>query len=216
MAFSIAWNEAYPAGSDVAAGIDTYIQQDKIAVRERMESLLGIANWAARDPMTADSLKMGGTGKIVSGATSLSIRNNADAVDMMLFTNATSAITIAGSLTTLSPTGGIGYGTGAGGTVTQATSKATAWTATNKLTGKLTFAADILNANTGVNSTMANSGLAATDVWIFNQVAGTLGAYVLNAVNTAGNTTFTLRNITGGNLTEAVAFTFAIIKGVQA
>lgn len=98
MAFSITWNEAYPAGSDSAAGIDTYIQQDKIAVRERLESLIGIADFATRFPMTADSLKMGGTGKIVSGATSLSIRNNADAVDMLKFTNATSKAVFAGAV----------------------------------------------------------------------------------------------------------------------
>lgn len=57
MAFSIAWNEAYPANSDAAAAIGTYIQQDKIATRERLESLLGITDWATRDPMTADTFK---------------------------------------------------------------------------------------------------------------------------------------------------------------
>lgn len=100
MPFSITWNESYPAGTDLGSGIDTYIQQDKTAVRERMESLLGIADFSTRDPMTADALKMsGGTNTyIVGGSVSWGVKNNA-ATDYNLQVTDAGVLTIRAGLT---------------------------------------------------------------------------------------------------------------------
>jgi len=110
-------------------------------------------------------------------------------------------------------TGALGYGTGAGGTVTQATSKATGVTL-NKLSGEITLNNAVLNAGTIVSFTLTNSTLTATDVLVLNHVTtGTLGAYTLNAQCNAGTATISVRNNTAGNLTEAIVIRYATIKG---
>ena len=111
-------------------------------------------------------------------------------------------------------TTGLGFYTGAGGTVTQATSKATPFTL-NKMCGQITTAADILNAATIVSATWTNSLIAATDVVIINHKSGgTLGSYTINVACLAGSATLTIRNNTAGNLTETLVLNFVVIKGV--
>lgn len=115
-----------------------------------------------------------------------------------------------------SSTGGIGYTTGAGGTVTQITSKATGVTL-SKMCGTITTTADSLAANTAVSFTLTNTVLAATDNMILNIVGGTNGAYCpgLGAV-AAGSCTITLRNLTAGAIAEAVTIRFTILNSVNA
>ena len=115
-------------------------------------------------------------------------------------------------------TTGLGFYTGAGGTVTQATSKATAFTL-DKMCGQITTAADALGAATIVSSTWNNSLIAATDVVIINHKLnasslGTLGAYTFNVACLAGSATLSIRNNTAGSLSEALALNFVVIKGV--
>ena len=115
-------------------------------------------------------------------------------------------------------TTGLGFYTGAGGTVTQATSKATAFTL-SKMCGQITTAADALGAATIVSSTWTNSLIAATDVVIINHKLnasslGTLGAYTFNVACLAGSATLSIRNNTAGSLSEALALNFVVIKGV--
>lgn len=120
------------------------------------------------------------------------------------------------SLLSTSASLGVGYATGAGGTVTQGVSKATAFTLST-ITGLITMAGDILNADTTVNSAWTNTAIAATDLIVVqHESAGTLGAYNVVATPAAGSATFALRNITPANLTEAPVFRFAIIKSVSA
>jgi hypothetical protein len=112
---------------------------------------------------------------------------------------------------------GVGYATGAGGTVTQITSKATGVTL-NRVTGQIVMEAGALAANTAVTFTLTNSAIAATDIIILNIVSGaTVGAYIadISAV-AAGSCQITLRNMTAGSLSEAVVLGFAIIKSVTA
>jgi hypothetical protein len=109
---------------------------------------------------------------------------------------------------------GLGYGTGAGGTVTQATSKATAVTL-NKPTGWITAAADALAANTTARFTFTNSLISVTDCIVLTIRDGvTAGAYQVWVDGTAnGSCTVAIRNITAGSLSNAVIISFAIIKG---
>ena len=113
-------------------------------------------------------------------------------------------------------TTGLGFYTGAGGTITQATSKATPFTLSNQC-GQITTAGDVLNAATIVSATWTNTKIAATDVVIINHKSGgTLGAYTINVACLAGSATLTIRNNTAGNLTETLVLNFVVIKGVTA
>jgi hypothetical protein len=105
-----------------------------------------------------------------------------------------------------------GYGAGAGGTVTQATDKSTGVTLDTRC-GTITLNAATLNADTTASFTLTNSQIAATDVLILNHASdGTAGAYTLNAQAAAGSASINVRNVTAGNLGEAIVIRFAVIK----
>ena len=109
-----------------------------------------------------------------------------------------------------------GYITGEGGTVTQATSKATAVTL-NKKCGQITMNAAALAAATTVTFVLTNSTIAATDLLVLNHVSGgTAGSYLLNAQAAAGSVSINVRNVTAGSLSEAIVIGFAVIKAVIA
>jgi hypothetical protein len=106
----------------------------------------------------------------------------------------------------------IGYSAAAQGTVTQATSKSTAVTL-NKSAGRITMNGAELAANTAVSFTMNNSLISANDTIIVNVSGGaTAGAYTTYISSmAAGSAVVTLRNLTGGALSEAVIINFATI-----
>jgi len=109
-----------------------------------------------------------------------------------------------------------GYITGEGGAVTQATSKSTGVTL-DKRCGQITMNGAALNAATTVSFTLTNNTIAATDLLVLNHVsAGTAGSYLLNAQCGAGSASINVRNITAGNLSEAIVIGFAVIKAVAA
>jgi hypothetical protein len=119
---------------------------------------------------------------------------------------ATAAITSSG-------TAGVGYATGAGGVVTQGTSRTTG-VSLNKTTGAITlFSA--AGTTTATTFTVTNSTVAATDVIILNQKSGTdLYDLMVTAV-AAGSFNLPFRT-TGGTTTETPVFNFAVIKAVAA
>ena len=109
-----------------------------------------------------------------------------------------------------------GYITGEGGTVTQATSKATGVTLSKKC-GQITMHDASLAAATTVSFTLTNSTIAATDLLVLNHVSGgTAGSYLLNAQAAAGSASINVRNVTAGSLGEAIVIGFAVIKAVTA
>lgn len=127
-------------------------------------------------------------------------------------------------------TGLVGY-SGIAGSVTQQTNKATAVTL-HKPTGLITMNNATLNANTTVTFTLTDSYLTSTsDIVIVTPVSGmaAAGTYVASAVvatattlnanglvTTPGTATIALRNITAGNLSEAIVLQYVVIKGVAA
>jgi hypothetical protein len=123
---------------------------------------------------------------------------------------------VAGAVTSSSATAGIGYATGAGGTVTQGSGsgKATAVTL-NTVCGTITMDAAILNAGTTVAFQLTNSAIALTDYvqvqWISG---GTSGSYLTTAAGGAGFATVYVTNRTAGNLTEAPVLKFIVFKAV--
>jgi len=114
---------------------------------------------------------------------------------------------------TMTSTGSLGYATGAGGAVTQITSRTTGVTL-NKTSGAITlFSA--AGTTTAATFTVTNSTVAATDVIILNQKSGTdLYDLMVTAV-AAGSFNITFRT-TGGTTTETPVFNFAVIKAVAA
>ena len=116
----------------------------------------------------------------------------------------------------ISGTGKQGYATGAGGTVTQATSKATGVTL-SKSTGQITLDGAALVASTTVSFTLTNTVIEAGDILLMNHIsAGTAGSYLLNAQSAAGSASINVRNISLGSLSEAIVIAFAVIKAVSA
>jgi hypothetical protein len=109
----------------------------------------------------------------------------------------------------------LGYTAAAQGTVTQGVSKAEPVTL-NRSAGQITMNAATLNATTNVTFTLNNSTIGPKDVTILNVAAGaTAGAYNCWISSKAtGSCTITVRNISGGNLSEAVVVNFAVIHCV--
>lgn len=110
----------------------------------------------------------------------------------------------------------LGYTADARGAVTQDTSKSTAVTL-NKSAGTVTMNGATLNATTSVTFTLNNNMISANDAVILSIVGGTAtaGTYTLWVTGlTAGAATITLRNISAGNLSEAVVFNFVIVHAL--
>jgi hypothetical protein len=111
---------------------------------------------------------------------------------------------------------GIGYAAaGSGGTVTQATSKSTGVTL-NTACGAITMNNAALADATSVSFTVTNSLVASTDFPLaIHSSGGTAGAYDVrtNSVGT-GSFKITVRNESGGSLSEAIVLTVFLFKGV--
>ena len=107
----------------------------------------------------------------------------------------------------------IGYTAAAQGTVTQATSKSTAVTL-NKPAGRITMDAASLATATNATFTLNTSFISANDTVVLTISGGqaTAGSYNVFANNLGtGTVSISLRNISGGSLSEAVVINFAII-----
>ena len=125
----------------------------------------------------------------------------------------TSFLATQGSIINNGGSGKVGYAAGAGGAVTQATSKSTG-VSLSKQSGQITMNAAALAASTTVSFTLTNTIIEANDVLILNHVsAGTAGAYTLNAQVIAGSASINVRNVTLGSLSEAIVIQFIVING---
>ena len=109
--------------------------------------------------------------------------------------------------------GQLGYSTEAQGSVTQLTSKSTGVTL-NKSSGQITMNNAALAGTTNVTFTLTNSLIGVKDVLVLNVYGGTAGSYNVWVSGLAeGSATITVRNITGGSLSEAIVINYAIIHG---
>lgn len=110
--------------------------------------------------------------------------------------------------------GGLGYGVGSGGTVTQATSKSTSVTL-NKPTGQITMHNEALASGAQVAYTLTNSLVSAADTVVATIVNSSCsaGAYALWVSAGPGFFNVYLKNISAGSLSESLAFNYTVIKG---
>ena len=109
--------------------------------------------------------------------------------------------------------GTLGYTAAAQGVVTQLTSKSTAVTL-NKSAGRITMNNASLATATNATFTLNNSLISANDTVILTISGGqaTPGSYNVFANSlSAGSVSITLRNISGGSLSEAIVINFALI-----
>ena len=103
-----------------------------------------------------------------------------------------------------------------GGTVTQASSKATGVTL-NTESGQITMNNATLNAGVEVTFAVTNSKVSSTDVVVAcHGSAGTAGSYLVNAnAIAAGSFAVTGSNVSAGNLSEAIVINFVALKGAS-
>lgn len=118
----------------------------------------------------------------------------------------------------LTSVNGLGYGTGAGGTVTQATSKSTGVTL-NKPTGQITMNGASLASGATVAFLLSNTVLTnANDQVVVSLWAGNAN-YALYSVAVAtgsGGAYIIVKNEHTAALADAVVLNFAVIKGATA
>lgn len=125
-------------------------------------------------------------------------------------------ITSIGAITSSSASGGVGYATGAGGSVTQITSKATGVTI-NRPCGSITTNNAALAAGAIVSFVVTNSvcGVNDTPNIALRSGPATVGTYrYWVSATAAGSFTVTIENRSAGSLSEALVFNFAILKSV--
>lgn len=108
--------------------------------------------------------------------------------------------------------GCLGYGTGAGSSVTQTTSRTTAPPAINKACGSITLVS-AAGSTTFQSFTVSNSLVAATDTVLVCQKSGT-DLYEIHVTNVAAGSFKVSFKTTGGTTTEQPVFNFAVIKAV--
>jgi predicted ThiF/HesA family dinucleotide-utilizing enzyme len=109
----------------------------------------------------------------------------------------------------------IGYAVAAQGAVTQLTSKSTAVTL-DKSCGRITMNNASLATATNATFTLNNALISVNDSVLLTISGGqtTPGSYNVFANSlAAGSVSITLRNISGGTLSEAVVVNYAIIHG---
>ena len=141
----------------------------------------------------------------------------ADANILNIRTNGTDHLKVdsTGNILKISATGGLGYGTGAGGTVTQATSKSTT-VVLNKPCGQITMNNAALAAGTAVTFTLTNSVISGSDVIAISTKSSisSNGVYIVSvdAVGT-GECFISLRNVGAISRSDAVVLNFTVIKG---
>lgn len=114
--------------------------------------------------------------------------------------------------------GALGYGTGAGGAVTQPTSKSTGVTL-NKPCGMITTHEEYLAAGAAITFVLNNSVIASTDVVVatISYQGGAGVNYRVSAVTgLIGQCVISIQNISGAARAEAIEIHFAVIKKANA
>lgn len=112
----------------------------------------------------------------------------------------------------------VGYATGTGGAVTQATSKSTGVTL-DKLCGQITMNNAALAAGAVVSFVLSNATIDDGDVPVvtINSGSASRGTYRIGISQVdPGNCVIDVHNVSGGSLSEALVLNFAIIKAVAA
>jgi len=166
------------------------------------------------------SLMTMATGALIGNAATATLATTATtATNLSGGTVAATTITASSSILSAHS---IGLSTGAGGTVTQLTSKGTTVTL-NKSCGAITTASDALAAGDTISFLLLNTAISDGDVIICNAKgpgAGGIYTYFARASGAtsspSGRCTIVLKNETAGSLSDAVVISFVVIQAVTA
>lgn len=125
-----------------------------------------------------------------------------------------SALIGTGRIVSQANNAGVGYSTGSGGSVTQATSKSTGVTL-NNINGQITMNGAALAGGAGVGFVLTNNTISADDVVYVCIKSGASNQSYLIGVDqvSAGSCRIHLRNLSGGSLSEALVLQYVVIKG---
>lgn len=173
--------------------------------------------YGASDPTNASVLDMAVVGGSDARITSAGLGTGTSLPMTFYIGNAERLRIDASGNVLVTGSGGLGYGVGSGGTVTQATSKSTAVTL-NKPSGKITMHNEALAPGAQVAYTLTNSFVSAADTVVATIVNSSCsaGAYALWVSAGPGFFNVYLKNISAGSLSESLAFNYTVIKGATA
>lgn len=218
-----------PSGSTMSGVMDKVPSTDNAIVRfngttgDVQDSLTTISDTGAITAerfvstgagVDAQLLSFGGTEtRLISRGTS-DLSNK----PIAFLTGTTERFRIESTGNVLTTSGTFGYGTGAGGTVTQATSKSTSVTL-NKSSGLITTNAASLAAGATINFVVNNTtvNLSSVIVLSFPTASVSMSNYRIE-VYQVFNGSFAVRiiNISAGALAESLPIQFNVLQGVQA
>lgn len=203
-----------PSGSDSPATLDD-IQRAHAAFIAQLRDNTGFTTAKAAAGANSDitsltglttplSVAQGGTGAASNAATAYALKGaNADITSL---TNLTGGLAVTGAAT-------LGYNTGAGGSVTQATNKFTSVTL-NKPSGKITMNNAALASGATAYFTLTNSLLSINDgLNLTLDGSFSIVSYSFRASVLGGSATIAVTNESGGSLSDALQINFEIIKG---
>lgn len=161
-----------------------------------------------------------GSGTIVFAGTSTGGITLTTAVTASAGVAITGAVSATTTIKSSGATSGIGYGAGAGGAVTQLTSRTTGVTL-NNITGTITTNNASLAAEATADFIVTNSAVAIGDVIVLSMQSGSNGGGTLVNISTVAAGSFTIRvhngNVAAGTAeTGAILINFAVIKAVSA
>lgn len=165
----------------------------------------------------ADSVEMGYIGwsdESVANSAMLIKSSNGNPILFSINTSEYMRIDTSGNVL-VTGSGGLGYGTGSGGTVTQLTSKSTAVTL-NKSNGQIVMHNAALAAGASVSFTVNSDRCGQYDVAhvVYNSGASSASNYEVKVIYTTTNGFgVKVTNVSGGSLSEALVLNFVIIKG---
>jgi hypothetical protein len=123
------------------------------------------------------------------------------------------SLAVTGAIT--SSGAGIGYVSGAGGTVTQSSSRTTGVTL-SKLSGTITMYSSAVSAAASSTFTWTNTFITATDIVIMEHNSTTNPAcWKCEVICAAGTATVVVKNISAASITEATPLKFIVIKAAN-
>lgn len=181
----------------------------------------GAAGTGGTGTVGAITIKSGGaSGTEVFGTSTAgktTVASSGTNQDLALDASGTGNVTTADGVRSSSASKGIGYATGAGCAVVQGTNKGTGVTCAG-VSGSITTHGAELATATSIAFTVTNTSVAATDVIVVSIKSGATAASYTVTVDAvaAGSFNIHLRNVSGGNLSEAIVINFAVIKAVAA
>lgn len=175
---------------------------------------------ASGNTLVAGTLAVAGDVAVNTNKFTVTATNGNTAVaGTLAITGATTCAAITSSGAVLSTgTGGLGYATGAGGAVVQATSRSTGVTL-NKICGSITTHTASLAAGAEATFTVTNTLVAATDVVVVSLQTPSATGLSLPFVSStaAGSFNITLTNLHASTAdTSASVINFVVIKSVAA